>query len=144
LLEERHTKVRCAPSQGGGRTCVEGAKSKARGKGFHKVQVGKGKGKGISKEKVKAQGKRSKGYKSKRGAPRQSAPCFKRLAGTSSRDSKASKKGCYCTRFTCICFPCCTFCFEAFYIHLLQTGFPHGGFSRVMLTKNLCVNFMHS
>jgi hypothetical protein len=23
---------------------------------------------------------------------------------------------------------------------LLQTGFPHGGFSRVMLTKNLCVH----
>jgi hypothetical protein len=31
-----------------------------------------------------------------------------------------------------------------FYIHLLQTGFPHGGFSRVMLTKNLCVIFMHA
>jgi hypothetical protein len=59
LLEEGRTKARCAPSQGGGRTCVEGAKSKERGQGFSKVQVGKGKG--ISREKAKAQGKRSKG-----------------------------------------------------------------------------------
>jgi hypothetical protein len=34
---------------------------------------------------------------------------------------------CYCTRFTCICFTCCTSCFVAFFIHLLQIGFPHGG-----------------
>jgi hypothetical protein len=57
LIEEGHTKARCAPSQGEGCTCVEGAKSKERGQGFSKVQVGKGKG--ISRE--KAQGKKSKG-----------------------------------------------------------------------------------
>jgi hypothetical protein len=45
----------------------------------------------------------------------------------------------YCTRFTCICFMCCTFFFEAFYIYIYpKTGFPHGGFFRVMLTKNMC------
>jgi hypothetical protein len=58
LLEEGRTKAMCAPSQGGGRTCVEGTKFKERGKGFHKVQVGKGKD--ISKAKVKGQGKRAK------------------------------------------------------------------------------------
>ena len=80
------------------------------------------------------------------GSPRQGAPYFTRLVGKSSRNSKALESGCYCTKFTCICFLCCTFCFEAFYIYLLQTGFPHGeqGFSRVMLTKNLCVKFMHA
>jgi hypothetical protein len=60
LLEEGCTKARCTPSQGGERTCVEGAKFKERGRGFHKVQVGKDKGKEISKAKVKGQRKRAK------------------------------------------------------------------------------------
>jgi hypothetical protein len=49
--------------------------------------------------------------KRKKGAPKKRVPCFKMLAGRSSRDSKASKKGFYCNRFTCLCFMCCTFCF---------------------------------
>jgi hypothetical protein len=82
-----------------------------------------------SRQRLKGKGtkEKDKGKQRKKGTPRQGAPYFKRLAGRSSRNSKASEKGFYCTRFTCICFPCCTFCFEAFYIHLLQTGFPHGG-----------------
>jgi hypothetical protein len=59
LLEEGCTKERCAPSHGGGRTCVEGANSKARGQGFH--QGSSGQRQSISKAKAKAQGKRTKG-----------------------------------------------------------------------------------
>jgi hypothetical protein len=54
-------------------------------------------------------------------------PYFTKLVGRSSRNSKASESGFYCTRFTCICFLCCTFFFEAFCIYLLQTSFPQGG-----------------
>jgi hypothetical protein len=85
---------------------------------------------------VKAKGQRQrhqdkdKASKRKKGSPRQGAPYFTRLVGRSSRNSKASESGCYCTRFTCICFLCCTFFFEAFYIYLLQTGFPMGVFFR--------------
>jgi hypothetical protein len=79
-----------------------------------------------NKGKVKDQDK-DKAGKRKKGSPRQGVPYFTRLVGRSSRNSKASESGFYCTRFTCICFMCCTFLFEAFYIYLLQTGFPHGG-----------------
>jgi hypothetical protein len=66
-------------------------------------------------------------------------PCFKRLEGRSSRDSKDSEKGFYCNRFTCLFFSCCTFLFEAFYIHLLQTGFPHGRFFQGLIDqKHMC------
>jgi hypothetical protein len=108
-------------------------------------------GEGYYKGKAKARQRhqdKDKGKQRKKGTPRQGAPYFTRLVGRSSRKSKASESGFYCTRFTCICFLCCTFCFEAFYIYLLQTGFPHGGggggVSRVMLTKNIFVNFMHA
>jgi hypothetical protein len=87
---------------------------------------GKFRGKQEFKGKAKDQDK-DKASKRKKGSPRQGAPYFTRLVGKSSRNSKAPESGCYCTRFTCICFLCCTFCFEAFYIYLLQTGFPHGG-----------------
>jgi hypothetical protein len=53
LLEEGHNKARCAPSQGGRRTCVEGAKFKARGKGFTRFKWAK------AKEKV-SQGQRQR------------------------------------------------------------------------------------
>jgi hypothetical protein len=62
-------------------------------------------------------------------------PNFKGLAGTSSRDSKASEKGCYFTRFTCICFPCCEFFFENFYIHLSPNWFSPGGFIQGHIDK---------
>jgi hypothetical protein len=71
---------------------------------------------------------KDKGKQEEEGSPRQGAPYFTRLVGKSSRNSKAPESGCYCTRFTCLCFLCCTFCFEAFYIHISQTGFPRGGF----------------
>jgi hypothetical protein len=91
------------------------------GKGKARLKANKSKGKAKDQDKDKAS-------KEKKGSPRQGAPYFTRLVGKSSRNSKASESGCYCTRFTCICFLCCTFCFEAFYIYLLQTSFPHGGF----------------
>ena len=86
----------------------------------------KSKGQAREKSKQRHQDK-DKGKQRKKGTPRQGVPYFTRLVGRSSRNSKASESGFYCTRFTCICFLCCTFCFEAFYIYLLQTGFPHGG-----------------
>jgi hypothetical protein len=114
--------------------------------GRSELQQGKGKGKqgfkGTNKGKVKEKDIREEDQRlaKQEGRTKEKGA----LLQEANRDSKAFEKGCYCTRFTYICFPCCTFCFEAFYIHLLQTGFPHGGFSRVMLTKNLCVNFMHA
>jgi hypothetical protein len=101
-----------------------------RGGGYYK---GKAKAKQEVKGQARAKAKqrhqdKDKGKQRKKGTPRQGAPYFTRLVGRSSRNSKASESGFYCTRFTCICFLCCTFCFEAFYIYLLQTGFPHGGF----------------
>jgi hypothetical protein len=126
-LEERGT-----PSLVGGtlerRELLQG---QGKGKARLKIKQRQGQSKGTRK--------RVKGKLRKKGAPRQRVPCFKRLAGRSSRNSKASEKGCYCNRFTCLCFPCCTFCFEAFYIHLLQTGFPHGGvFQGHVDQKHMC------
>jgi hypothetical protein len=111
---------RGAPSLGGGFSCEREATSKARTKTRQVLEASKSKGKAKDQDKDKAS-------KRKKGSPRQGAPYFTRLVGKSSRNSKAPESGCYCTRFTCICFLCCTFCFEAFYIYLLQTGFPHGG-----------------
>jgi hypothetical protein len=93
---------------------------------------GQGKGKQEFKGQARAKAnqrlqEKDKAKQRKKGTPRQGAPYFTRLVGRSSRNSKAFESGCYCTRFTCICFLCCTFCFEAFYIYLLQTGFAHGG-----------------
>ena len=63
-----------------------------------------------SKRKGKAKDQdKDKASKRKKGSPRQGAPYFTRLVGRSSRNSKASESGCYCIRFTCICFLCCTF-----------------------------------
>jgi hypothetical protein len=74
------------------------------------------------------------------GTPRQRAPCS-RLAGTSFEGLhyKLEKKlGLY--QVPCV-FTCCSICFEiSIYISISLTGFPHGGFSRVMLTKNTCVH----
>jgi hypothetical protein len=95
------------------------------------------KGKAREKEKQMHQDK-DKGNQRKKSTPRKGAPYFTRLVERYSRNSKAFKSGCYCTRFTCICFLCCTFFFEAFYMHLLQTGFPHGGFFQVHVDQNMC------
>jgi hypothetical protein len=123
----------------------EGASFKGKGKGHSSIQVGKESRHLSVKGKLKAKDHdKDKGKLEEEGSPRQGAPYFTRIAGKSSRNSKAPESGCYCTRFTCLCFPCCTFFFEAFYIYLLQTGFPHVGVvSMVVLTKNLCIKFMH-
>jgi hypothetical protein len=52
---------------------------------------------------------KDKGKQRRKVTPRKGVPYFTRLVGRSSRKSKASKSGFYCTRFTCICFLCCTF-----------------------------------
>jgi hypothetical protein len=98
----------------------KGGYFKGKDKDKASLEASKRKGKAKDQDKDKAS-------KRKKGSPRQGAPYFTRFVGRSSSNSKASKSGCYCTKFTCICFLCCTFCFEAFYIYLLQTGFPHGG-----------------
>jgi hypothetical protein len=125
-----------------------------RGGTFYKGKEKESKGlKAQGKGKVKVRGKErgpkvSKGRRGKERGPKVSkgrrVPCFKRLAGTSSRDFKASKKGFYYTRFTCKCFPCCIFSLRPSIYIYSKLVFPMGGFSRVMLTKSICVNFMHA
>jgi hypothetical protein len=83
-----------------------------------------------------------KGKKEEEGSPRQGVSYFTRLVGKYSRNSKAPKSGLYCTRFTCLCFLCCTFFFDAFYIYLLQTCSPHGGvFQGHVDQKSMCQIF---
>jgi hypothetical protein len=61
-----------------------------------------------SQGKGKAEGKEAKGLAREEGRTKAKGAFVQGLAGTSIRHSKASKFGCYCTRFTCICFPYCT------------------------------------
>jgi hypothetical protein len=99
---------------------------------------GKFKGQARAKSRQRHQDK-DKGKQRKKGTLRQGVPYFTRLVGRSSRNSKASESGCYCTKFTCICFICCKFFCEAFYIYLLQTSFPHGGgFQGHVDQKHMC------
>ena len=113
----------------------KGCKTKGKGKG-----KGQGSRKGKDKGKHKERGPRDQ--QEKNGAPRQRAPYFNGLAGTSSRDSKASKIGFYCTKFTCLCFPCCKFFFELLYIHLSPNWFSLGCFIQGRVDQNyLCPKF---
>jgi hypothetical protein len=92
--------------------------------------VGKGKGKG-----------QRKGIAKRGGCTKAKGAFVQRLAGTSFEElhCKLEKKlGLY--QVPCV-FTCCSICFQiSIYISISLTGFPHGGFSRVMLTKNTCVH----
>jgi hypothetical protein len=57
-----------------------------------------------SQRKGKQQGKEAKGLARKEGHTKAKGIFIHGLAGTSTRDSKASKIGFYCTRFTCCIF----------------------------------------
>jgi hypothetical protein len=134
-------KRRYAPHLGGGRTLRERAQaSREKGKGLSSIQVGKESKHLSGKDKLREKDQdKDRGKQEEEGSPRQGAPYFTRLVGKSSRNSKAPESGCYCTRFTCLCFLCCTFCFEAFYIHISQTVFPWGGFIQCHVDqKYLC------
>jgi hypothetical protein len=63
------------------------------------------------------------------------------LAGTSLRDSITSLRiSLDCIRFLVYLLVVAFALRSPLYISISLTGFPHGGFSRVMLTKNLCVH----
>jgi hypothetical protein len=98
-----------------------------------------------SQSKGKQQAKEAKGLVEKEGRSKAKGVFIHELAGTSTRDSKASNIGCYCYRFTCCNFACCIYALRYPNIYIYsKLVFPVGGFSRVMLTKNICVNFMHA
>jgi hypothetical protein len=102
---------------------------KVSSRGAH-LQVGKG----------RAQRKYAKVLARKEGRTKAKGTFVQGLACTSSRDSKASEFGCYCTRFSYICFPYCTHALSCPNNTSISKLVLLGGvLSRVMLTKNTCV-----
>jgi hypothetical protein len=90
-----------------------------------------------SQSKGKQKAKEAKGLARKEGCTKANGTFIHGLAGTSTRDSKASKIGCYCTRFNSCNFACCIYALRSPNNNIYSKPvFPMGSFSRVMLTKN--------
>jgi hypothetical protein len=57
----------------------------------------------------------------------------------SSRNSKASEKGCYCNRFTCLCFRVLHFALRPSIYFYSKLVFPMGGFFQGYVDqKHIC------
>jgi hypothetical protein len=85
--------------------------------------------------------RQSQGLAKRGGCTKAKGAFVLRLASTSFEELHykfEDKLGLY--QVPCV-FTCCSIFFEISNIyHISLTGFPHGGFSRVMLTKNICVH----
>ena len=125
VCERGHSKVGGAPRIEEGAQVSWGALINCKGIYFKATIQGKGKGK---------QGKEVHQGKGRLGL---------RLASTSLRDSITSLRRSFdCIRFLVYLLVVAFSLRSPIYISISLTGFPHGSFSRVMLTKNTCTFVM--